>query len=342
MKLKELQRQLKQNNLDSIAIFNFNIHDPAMFYFTGIELEHAFLLVKKDSAVLFTKKLEMWRAEKEGMIKNVKELPDDIKELRNEIKGNIGLNFNAIPVSLAKILKTGKNRILDASSIISGLRETKTEEEISRIRKACKISDVIIESCIANFKQFRTERDAKAFLKKEAIDKNCDLAFPPIVASGRNAALPHYSKAGKLQKRFCIIDFGVKYKGYCSDTTRTVFIGNPSAKEKELYEKLLKCQKETTEKAKEGETMESLEKFARKQLGNLEKNFIHRLGHSVGIEVHDPLEKTTPLEAGMVVTIEPGIYLKNKRGMRIEDTVLITKKGNEKLTKVSKKLRIVN
>lgn len=341
MKIDILQKQLAKNNLDSVLLLNLGTIDPSVYYFAGIELEKAALLIKRSSAEVFVIKLEIWRAQKESRVKDVKEYKS-IEDFAKELKGNVGINSAYISLSSAKKLQEQNIHLVSASELISKLREVKTEEEIRRIRKACSISDEIMESCISNFKQFRTERDAKVFLKKEAIDKNCDLAFPPIVASGRNAALPHYSGSGKLNKGFCVIDFGVKYKGYCSDTTRTIFIGKPSQKDKELYEKLLFCQTETEKAVKPGKSMEQLEQFSRSILGNLQKDFIHRLGHSVGVEVHDPLDKTTKLEPGMVVTIEPGVYFKGKLGIRVEDTVLITKNGCDALTKVSKELTVIS
>ncbi len=341
MKLKLLQRALSANNLDSILILNFDIIDPALFYFTGIELEKAALLIKRNTAELFVIKLEILRTQKESMVRNVKELKS-IGDFAKEMKGTVGVNSSHISLSSAKNLQGHNIHLVNASKIISRLREVKTEEEISRIRKACSISDDIIEGCISEFRNFKTEGSAKNWLNRKAAEKGLELSFPTIVASGKNAAFPHYSGAEKLQKGFCVIDFGIKYKGYCSDTTRTIYLGTPQEEEKQLYNKVLFCQQETSNNAKTGKSMEQLENFSREILGNLSERFIHRLGHSVGIEVHDPLEKTTPLETGMVVTIEPGVYFENRLGIRIEDTILIKKKGPETLTEISKDLQIIS
>ena len=341
MKLKLLQKQLAQQGLDAVLILNSNSIDPNLFYFTGMELERAALLMKRNSATLFVPKLEVWRAEKESVIKNVVELPKKLEEFSKKyLFGNVGANLEFISANSAKKLRGKNAKLADASKLISKLREVKTEEETARIRKACGISDEIIAGCISEFRKFRSEGDAKKWLKKATIDKGCELSFSPIVASGKNAALPHYSGEEKLRKGFCVIDFGVKYDGYCSDTTRTIFIGKPTEKEKLLYKTLLNCQEATSAVAQAGTNMEELENFSRKYLGSLEKQFIHRLGHSVGIEVHDPLEKTTKLEEGMVVTIEPGVYFKGNLGIGIEDTVLVKKGRCENLTKVPKELHI--
>ncbi len=341
MKLKSLQALLSKNKLNSILLVNSGTIDPSIFYFTGMDLERAFLVVAGKKADLLVNKLEVWRAQQESRIKSVKEAPPSLSELGG-LKGNVGVNFDYLTMRAAEALRKQGLQLADVSAMLSGLRETKTEEEIARIRRACAIADEIIEGCISSFSSFKTEGQAKAWLNRKAIEKGAELAFPTIVASGKNAAMPHYNGAGKLQKGFCVIDYGVKFKGYCSDTTRTVYIGKPSEQEKLLYNKLLFCQEETSAHAKPGKSMEELERFSRAMLGDLDENFIHRLGHSVGIEVHDPLQKTTPLKEGMAVTIEPGVYFKNKLGIRIEDTVLIKKNGCEALTRVFKGLRTVN
>ena len=340
MKLGIVQQELEKSKLGGILVLNAGAIDPNLFYLTGFEVERGCLLITPKKATLFVGKLELWRAREESRIDDVREMPK-LDELARHVQGRVGLNLDVVSASVAAKLKKSTMKLADASKMFASLREVKTDEEIGRMRRACAISDDIIEECIAEFGTFKTEGDAKRYLHKAAIDRGCDLSFPTIVGSGRNAALPHYSGAEKLRTGFCVIDFGVKYKGYCSDTTRTIYYGSPTQKEKLLYETLLKCQTATLSRVQPKTTMEELERFCRKYLGPLEKKFIHRLGHSVGIEVHDPLEKTTALRESMVVTVEPGIYMKGSYGMRIEDTVLVTKTGCKQLTKVSKELVLV-
>lgn len=342
MKLSLLQKQILTNKLDWVLLANSSTIDPTICYLTSMQLERAFLIINAKKAEMRVVKLEVTRAQKESRIKIIKELSPSINEVFSGLKGTIGVNFNYLPLKLGDTLRGKGLQLVDVSLMLSKIREVKTDEEISAIRKACSLSDELLEGCISEFRNFKTEGDAKNWLNRKAAEKGLELSFPTIVASGKNAALPHYSGAEKLQKGFCVIDFGVKYKGYCSDTTRTIYLGTPQEEEKQLYNKVLFCQQKTSNNAKIGKSMEQLENFSREILGDLSERFIHRLGHSVGIEVHDPLEKTTPLEAGMVVTIEPGVYFENRLGIRIEDTILIKKKGPETLTRISKELQIIS
>jgi Xaa-Pro aminopeptidase len=179
----------------------------------------------------------------------------------------------------------------------------------------------------------------KNFLENETRKKGYELAFNPIVASGKNSSLPHYNAENiKLRKGFCVIDFGVKYKSYCSDITRTFYIGKPTKKEIEEYEKVLFVQEKCIKMIKQGTKAEKPYLFAKKEL----KNMIHGLGHGVGVEIHESpnlLEGSKDiLLKNMVFTIEPGNY--NKYGIRIEDTVLLKSKA-EILTRIDKKLKII-
>ena len=113
----------------------------------------------------------------------------------------------------------------------------KSEKEIKIIKKSCTIASGILKKCINNFSKFSTEKDVETFLHTETIKNGCELAFPTIVASGKGGSMPHYEpKNVKLRKGFCVIDFGVKYEGYCSDITRTIYLGKPSVQEKKIYD----------------------------------------------------------------------------------------------------------
>ncbi|MBI2142305.1 M24 family metallopeptidase [Candidatus Woesearchaeota archaeon] len=202
-----------------------------------------------------------------------------------------------------------------------------------------------MQVCIENF-DFRTELDVKNFLESEARKLGCKPSFDTIVASGKNASMPHYSGNGRLNRGFCVIDFGIRHKGYCSDMTRTIYLGSPSAKEKELYSRVRQAQQNGIDAVKEGAVAERVDSAARSALGKHKKAFIHGLGHHIGIEVHDTGQRISPhskwlLKEGMTVTIEPGIYYRGKLGIRIEDDVLVRKNGCELLTKTGKELYIV-
>ena len=140
------------------------------------------------------------------------------------------------------------------------------------------------------------------------------------------------------------MDFGVKCKGYCSDMTRTIFVGNPNKKDKEIYNFLLNIQKNAINEVKENKKCSELYDFVNKNLGKYKSNFTHGLGHGVGVEIHElpnlTLNSKDRIKNNMVFTIEPGIYLPKRFGIRIEDTILFRKK-TEVLTKTTKDLLIV-
>jgi Xaa-Pro aminopeptidase len=195
---------------------------------------------------------------------------------------------------------------------------------------------------LKGFKKFKSELEVAEFLEAETRKNGCSLAFPPIVASGKHAGMPHYMPGkGKILKGFCVIDFGVKYRGYCSDITRTVYVGKPSQAEKEIYEEVLDVQKKSVKMCMGGGSISGVFDYALNVLG---KRFPHGLGHGIGVEIHEwpnlkPGGKEKFLD-GMVFTVEPGVYTK-KYGIRIEDDVLIEKGKSVILTKLSKELIIV-
>jgi len=215
---------------------------------------------------------------------------------------------------------------------------------ISNIKKACKITDKILNRLIRELKKhkFKTELDIANFLKQETKANNCKLAFKPLVVTGKNAAeIHHKPNNSKIQKGFLIIDFGVKYKGYCSDCTRTFYIGKPTKTEINLYNLVLKAQETALIHAQPGVYAADVDLIARAVLQDYYKHFVHGTGHGVGKRIHQspnlkPSSKSI-LKKGQALTIEPGLYFKNKLGIRIEDTIVLKNKPII-LTKTTKKL----
>lgn len=351
MKLKALQEYMGKNKIGLSLFMNSSLNrkDSNLTYLSQIDAEHATLAVTRNSSVLFVPEIDYEKARKCSIIKNVaipkKKIFQSIRsKFRNKVS-KIGVNENSISLYEYKRLKqTFKSKCVDVSGFCSDLRKIKTYQEIENIRKACHIADVIMQKCLNHF-EFKTESEVAAFLESEAKIVGCEPAFKTIVASGRNASQPHYlSNNAKLNKGFCVIDFGVKYGNYCSDISRTVYIGKPSAKEKKIYNLVLDAQKKSISEIREGMLCSDLDSFARKRLGKYGKCFIHSLGHGIGIDIHElpnvSYKSKERIERGMVFTVEPGIYIKNKMGIRIEDSVLLDKKLSV-LTKTSKELVII-
>jgi len=219
--------------------------------------------------------------------------------------------------------------------------------KIKNISEACSINDEIFGLIVKNLrdKTLKTELDIDKFIRKETRKRKLKNSFPPVVAIGKNAAeIHHKPKKTRLKKGFLVMDFGVKLNGYCSDMTRTVYIGKPLKKEKEIYNKVLQAQKIGIQKSKIGAECFEIDYAVRKKLKGLRENFIHSLGHGVGKKIHE-LPNLSPktdsiLKKGDIITIEPGVYIKGKLGIRIEDSILIDKKIKV-LTKSTKKLIII-
>ncbi len=173
------------------------------------------------------------------------------------------------------------------------------------------------------------------YIRSYALENDLGLAFDPIVASGSNSRNAHHDNSGILKKGFLVLDLGFTYKGYCSDMTRTFYIGTPSEEEESQYYKVLKSQEKALEMVKASVSFQKIEEKVRDFLGDDNEYFIHSLGHGLGVDVHEKPFKSDILKTNQVITIEPGIY--KKQGVRIED-VLIVKNKAEILTKTPKKL----
>jgi len=219
----------------------------------------------------------------------------------------------------------------------------KTKKEISLIKKACEITDCIFSEIISlvNLNDM-TEKELAKFIKSRIKYYKCKPSFRAIVAASGGASKPHHKPTQNKLKGLVVIDFGIIYKKYMSDMTRTIYVGEPSEKEKRLYNLVLKSQQKAKEAVKSGMKCKDIDAVSRKALGKWNKYFIHGLGHGVGTRIHEMprLNKKSKycLKENMVITIEPGIYVKRKFGIRIEDTCLVTKSGCIDFTKSSKKL----
>ncbi|MDE2031337.1 MAG: M24 family metallopeptidase [Patescibacteria group bacterium] len=226
--------------------------------------------------------------------------------------------------------------------------QIKTKEEILKIKKACNLTDNIFSNILQNNLKMMTELELRDFILSEIKKRGLRPSFKPIVTSGPQAGneIHPFNPTMKKLSGFVIIDFGVVYQKYMSDMTRTIYVGTPSQKEKDTYNKLLTSQIGAIKMGKIGARCSDLDLYVREFLGKDNKYFIHTLGHGVGTRIHESprlyFKKTRPkLKENMIITIEPGIYIKNKLGIRIEDTCLITKKRCIPLTKSPKELIVI-
>jgi Xaa-Pro aminopeptidase len=241
--------------------------------------------------------------------------------------------------------KARRSMFVAVAPLVARLREVKDADEIRKMRAAAKMGCRLFEGLLGVIEPGMTEIALAAELEYAARGAGAEgMSFETIVASGRRSALPHgRATTAKLPRRgFVTLDFGVLLDGYCSDMTRTVHLGRATAAEREAYDAVLAAQEAGVAAVREGVAVGEVDEAARNVLrrAGLDKWFSHSTGHGVGLEIHEAprlaAKQTQKLEAGMVVTIEPGVYMPGKFGLRIEDMVLVTAKGGEILTPSTK------
>lgn len=242
-------------------------------------------------------------------------------------------------------------RYVNGSYIVDKIRQIKDEDEKNLMRKSSLINDEVMKELITYVDKGMTEIELGNIVK-EIYAKNGihDLSFDPITAYGKNGANPHHDSDYSLGKvgDSVVLDIGGIYKGYCSDMTRTVFIGEVSEKQREVYEIVKNANLRAISLAKAGNKMKDVDLAARNYIEEMGygKYFTHRTGHSIGLEDHETGDVSSVneeiIEVGQVFSIEPGIYLPEENfGVRIEDLVLITEDGCEVLNKLSKELMVI-
>lgn len=243
-----------------------------------------------------------------------------------------------------------KNNLVPLGDSIINLSSVKDKEELEYLTKAVAITDDVFHYLLTivkpGIREIEISAEISCQIKKRGGERD---AFEPIVASGQRAALPHgISSLKQLQAgELVILDFGAVYRGYHGDLTRTVILGEPTRRQKEIYKTVLEAQETAISQARSGISGARLDSVARKviQQRGFGEFFGHGLGHGLGLEIHEAprLAKTNKvsLKVGNVVTIEPGIYIPEFGGVRIEDDVVIEKNGCKNLTHAPKELIVL-
>lgn len=350
--IKWLRDKIKLYNMQGIIISNpVNIR-----YLTGIEAEGILLVTRKENIYITDGRYieavnNVITIDDEIVVMDVKNISSEDNENFFTFCENVGFEENYITYAKYKeyIQKYQINNFEETDSIIEKQRMIKDDEEIEKIRKACLITDECFEHLVGFIKIGMTEKEIayeiEKFFKSHGAEGN---SFEPIVASGRNSSKPH---AVPTDKKIEIgdpitLDFGCVYKGYCSDMTRTIFAGFVPEYIKPVYDLVLKNQLQTTNEYKEGANIRTISKMVEGDFKLNGFDLIHSLGHGVGLDIHElpyinsKVDKN--LKEKMVVTNEPGIYIPDRFGIRIEDTILITKFGCECLTKSNRNYLIVD
>lgn len=354
---KRIKRIAEMLDLKQAAIIK---NSDNRFYFSGVRSSAGTVVITKDKSYLLIdfRYYEMAKAKSKGVDVI---LCERYYEQLNEIlkNNNIELVYcetDVITLAEFKDLEQKLEGITVScdtllSSEIKALRAIKTEFEIDCIKKAQALTDDTFSYILNRIKTGVTEReimlDMEFFMRKKGSE---GVSFDFIVVSGVNSSLPHGVPTEKVIENgdFVTMDFGAVVNGYRSDMTRTVAVGSVSDEQKKVYETVLQAQLKALEAIKPDMKCAEIDKIARDHINNagFEGCFGHGLGHSVGLEIHEspacsPRDNTL-LKEGMIMTVEPGIYIENKFGVRIEDMVVVTNKGCENLTHSPKELIILN
>lgn len=324
-----------------------------IFYYSGFTSEDAALLITADRQILITDSRYIIQAKMQSPDFEVYNSSDGCEKLFKALNiEKLGFEGNYLTYAHCEKLKTLSDgaEIFAADNLISGPRRKKEDEEIKKIAAAEALGDSAFEYILNIIRAGMTEREV-AFELEMYMRKNgaSGTSFDTIVASGVRSALPHGTATDKLIENgdFVTMDFGCVLDGYCSDMTRTVVIKKAGAMQREIYDVVLSAQMAAIEAIGVGKSCRETDYAARKIIeeAGYGKNFGHALGHSVGIEIHENpvFSPKSPdfAEEGNVITVEPGIYIENFGGVRIEDVVAISTKNTANLTKSEKDLIII-
>jgi Xaa-Pro aminopeptidase len=352
MKIKKLMRLLEDKEIQGVIITELvNIR-----YFTGFTGSTAVGLVTKNGKYLLVDFRYITQAKIETknsgfeVIEIERPSSNKIYEIiQSEKITKLGIEDETLPLSIYNEFKN-KFQGVELSFLgdsFTRIRMIKTPEEIEKIKIACDIADKALKKILPMIKVGSVEKDIKRELEYEMIKLGAEeISFKSIVASNERSALPHgVASDKKLENEgFVTLDFGCIYEGYASDITRTFYLGeNPTEKHIDIYNIVLEAQKKAIEAVKEGVTSREIDKIARDYISQkgYGKYFGHGLGHGLGMKGHElpflsPKTEEFTLKENMVITIEPGIYIDNFGGVRIEDDVIVKKDGCEILNNSSK------
>ena len=347
--------QWLRNTMSSLDLQGLIISNPINIkYLTNIEAEGVLLLTRKENVYITDGRYieqvhSILTLYDEIIVYNTSDVSKDDYENFFMFCENVGFEENYVTYAGYKelIRKYKINNLVETDHIIEKQRMIKDKEEISNLEKACEITDNCFSYLLTYIKPGMTEKQIADEIEEYYKKRTDGLSFETIVASGENTSKPHAVPTNrKIQEKDIItIDMGCKIKGYCSDMTRTIFVGEIAEEVKPIYDLVLKNQIQTIQEMKDGASTRLLSKMVENDFKFHGYDLIHSLGHGVGMEIHEApyvsYRSEAQLKENMVVTDEPGIYIPGKFGVRIEDTVQITKFGCISLTKSEKNYIIV-
>lgn len=351
--VKTIQKELDKKSALLVASV------PNRFYLTGFETSDGYVLITKNAAVFLIDFRYVEKAKETVKSCDVQLSVSPMAEIRALCEqhgiAHLYVENDYVSMSLQKDLAAAvKPTEIVADdrfdTLLRDMRSVKNETELSLMQQAQKLTDDTFSYIVERIEAGRTERDVmldmEFYMRRLGSE---GVSFDFIVVSGKNSSLPHGVPTDKKIERgdFVTMDFGAVVGGYHSDMTRTIAVGAVSDEQKRVYDTVLKAQLSAIDAVKSGVVCKDIDKIARDLIyaAGYEGCFGHGLGHSVGVEIHErPNFNTrcdTVLKAGTVMTVEPGIYLENRFGVRIEDMVFVTADGCINLTKSPKKLLVL-
>jgi len=353
-RFRALRQALSQQEIEALLV----THLPDVRYLCGFTGSNAALAITAKKAVLFTDGRYTAQAKQETQAARVsiakKSALNEACALLESSAKRVSYDPEHTTVSeltaMRSAISAGKRRGFFSplkKPIVSELRMVKDADELKRMTEAAALGNRVFSAILPHIQSGVAETEIAASLEFFARSMGAEgMSFETIVASGPRSALPHGRATSHKTPRngFVTLDFGVILKGYCSDMTRTVYLGKPSAMERSAYDAVLDAQQAAVAAVKPGATCGEVDEAARGTLrkAGLDKYFTHSTGHGVGLEIHEgpriATGQTLELKPGMVITIEPGIYLPGKFGIRIEDMVAVTDHGSKVLTPVTRAL----
>lgn len=340
-RLMKIRAGLKALSLDGIVL----TQNPNIYYCTGFTGSDSWAIITSRNAYLVTDSRYTEQAKKQCPVAKVIVRSDLISKTTAEILNRqksiktVAIE-NKTPFNIyADLRKRLKTRVKPGKYIIEKIRQTKDTEEARCISQAGKIAMQALAETLKQIKPGITETQAAALLDYSIHKRGCGNGFETIVAFGANGSQPHYQPSDKKLKKndIILIDFGASYKGYTCDITRCFTIGKASRQYLHAYKTVYLAQQAAIKTIKPGITVADVEKAARDVIGQTDfPQYGHGTGHGLGLEVHElPVVsqkiKNQKLYPGHIITIEPGIYIPGKLGIRIEDDILVTENGFRKL-----------
>ena len=347
--------QWLRNKMNSLDMQGMIISNPLNIkYLTNIDAEGTLLITRKENIYITDGRYveqvhSILTLFDEIIVYDIKDISKDDYENFFMFCENVGFEEHYLTYAMYKdyIRKYKINNFVETEYIIEKQRMIKDEEEIHSLVKACNITDDCFSYILGFIKPGMTEKQIANEIDEYYKERTDGVSFDTIVASGENTSKPHAVPTDrKIEEQDIItIDMGCKVNGYCSDMTRTIFVGEVPKNMKDVYDLVLKNQEQVLDDMHDGASTKQISKMVDNDFRLHNYDLIHALGHGVGLDIHEgpvlSINSENTLKENMIVTDEPGIYIPGQFGIRIEDTVLINKGTCEPLTKSNKKYVIV-